>query len=78
MFEYLVPHWWNCLGRVRRYDLVGVGMSLGAGFKISKAHAIQCGPLWLVVVSQDVRFRNYCSRAMPACSHAPHHDDYGP
>lgn len=27
------------LGRIRRYGLVGRGMSLGVGFKVSKAHA---------------------------------------
>lgn len=23
LFKHLVPSWWNCLGRVRRHDLVG-------------------------------------------------------
>lgn len=23
MFEYLVPGWWNCLGRIRKCDFVG-------------------------------------------------------
>lgn len=35
-FEALVPSWWNCLGRTRKCDLVGEGMSLGTGFKVSR------------------------------------------
>jgi hypothetical protein len=35
MFEYLVPSWWNCLGRVR-YDLIGRNVSLGVDFGVSK------------------------------------------
>jgi hypothetical protein len=30
MFEYLVPSWWNCLGRIRGCGFVGEGMSLAA------------------------------------------------
>jgi hypothetical protein len=26
MFEYLVPSWWNCLGVIWRYDVVGGGI----------------------------------------------------
>lgn len=32
MFEYLIFSWWDCLGRIRRYGLVGRSMSLGVGF----------------------------------------------
>ena len=31
IFDYLVPRWWNCLGRVRRGNFIGGGMSLGGG-----------------------------------------------
>jgi hypothetical protein len=36
MFEYLVPHWWNCLGKIRRYDLAREYVSLGVGIEVSK------------------------------------------
>lgn len=36
MFEYLVPSWWNHLGRIPRDGLVGGGVSLGVGFAVSK------------------------------------------
>jgi hypothetical protein len=43
MFQCLVTREWNCLGRIRRYGLVGVGvaywMSLRMDFKVSKAQA---------------------------------------
>lgn len=32
----LGPYSWNCLRRVRRYDFVGSGVSLVAGFEVSK------------------------------------------
>lgn len=32
----LGPYSWNCLRRVRRYDFVGRGVSLVAGFEVSK------------------------------------------
>lgn len=35
MFEYLVPVWWNCFGRIRKYSLIG-GLSLRAGFEVPK------------------------------------------
>lgn len=34
MFEYLIPSWKNCLGRIKKYELVRGGVSLG-GFKAS-------------------------------------------
>ena len=40
MFEYLEPGiGWNCLGRIKKYGLGGRGMSLGAGFQVSKCSA---------------------------------------
>jgi hypothetical protein len=36
VFGYLVPSWWNCLGRIRRCNLVRGGESFGVGFKVSK------------------------------------------
>lgn len=51
MFEYLVSTWWNCLGRIRRCDLVGGSVSLGAHFEVSKDHAR----------------RSQCTTLFPAC-----------
>lgn len=34
----LVPTWWNILGRIKKYGLIGGGMQLGVGFQ--KTHAI--------------------------------------
>jgi hypothetical protein len=34
----LVPSSWNCLRRIRRYDLVRGGVLLEVGFEVSKAH----------------------------------------
>ena len=28
ILEYLVPSWWNCLGRIRRRGLAGGGVAL--------------------------------------------------
>ena len=28
MFEYLAPSLWNCLGRIKKFDLVGGGVVL--------------------------------------------------
>ena len=39
MFEYLVPSWWNCLERIKRYDLIREGVALGLGFGVSNVHA---------------------------------------
>lgn len=39
MFEYFVPSWWNCSGRIR-CGLVGEGVLLGADFEVSKVQAI--------------------------------------
>lgn len=36
MFECLVTSWWNRLGGIRRYGLVGEGVSLGMGFEESQ------------------------------------------
>lgn len=36
MFEYVVPHRWHYLGKIRRYGAVEEGMSLGTDFEVSK------------------------------------------
>lgn len=36
----LVFSWWNCLERIRRWDLVEQGVSPGMDFEVSKPHAI--------------------------------------
>lgn len=36
MFERLVLSWWNGLGRVRQHGLLREGVSLKAGFEVSK------------------------------------------
>lgn len=50
MFDYLVPSWWNCLGRVRREvskpQTIPIALSLSASFlwtKIRSSHLL----LWL-------------------------------
>lgn len=40
MFECLLPNLWNCLGKIRKNDLVEGGMSLGASFKVLKEQAV--------------------------------------
>ena len=46
VLEHLVWSWWNCLGRIRGYSLVGgsvtfwKSLSLGMDFEVSEAHAI--------------------------------------
>jgi hypothetical protein len=47
MFEYLVPVWWNCFGRICRY---GGRVSLGMRFEASKdkCHSL-CGLSFLFV-----------------------------
>lgn len=37
VFEYLIPSWWNCLGRVRRRDFV---CGWGPTLRLQKACAI--------------------------------------
>lgn len=54
IFEYLVPSWWNSLGRARRYGLIGRGMSLGMGFEVSKAQFIPISFLCFLLVDKDV------------------------
>ena len=36
MFEFLFPHWWNCLGRIRGVTLLEEVLSLGEGSEDSK------------------------------------------
>jgi hypothetical protein len=60
--KYLVPHWWNCLGR--RLALSGGVMSQGHGFCSFKnpSHSswLSAPCLWMWALS-------YCSSAVPAC-----------
>lgn len=52
MFEHLVSSWWNCLGKIRRCGLVGIGV--GRGCEVSKAHAIPSYHSLPVHTDQDV------------------------
>lgn len=55
MFEFLGPGWWNYLGRTRGCGLVGGGVSLGAGFEISKdLHHSQYTSFYFLFVDQDM------------------------
>lgn len=43
----LGPYSWNCLRRVSRYDFVGRGVSLVAGFEVSRTCLISSVPLFV-------------------------------
>jgi hypothetical protein len=46
--EYLIPNWWNCLGRLRRCGLAGGGVSLGVNFEITRPSQLSsCLCLWI-------------------------------
>lgn len=45
MFEYLFPHWWNCLGRIRGVTLLEEVLSLGEGSEGSKVSVPSVLPL---------------------------------
>jgi hypothetical protein len=62
IFEYLVPSWWNCLGRIRRYGLVG-GMLLGGGVLVCSFS-----------LSLSLSLISFCSSAMPAYCQTPNYD----
>lgn len=40
MFKYIISVWWNYFGKIRKYGLVGEGVSLGVGFEVVKAHSV--------------------------------------
>ena len=45
--QFLIPRWWNCLVRIRRYGFVEGGVSLGTGFEISKDfYYSHCADFW--------------------------------
>jgi len=54
VFECFVPSWWNGWGRIKRCGLVGGGVSLGAGFEVSKVLTISYS-LSLSVVCSWIR-----------------------
>lgn len=64
MFEYLVPSQWNYLGRIRKCGLVRGGVSLEAGFRVSKAAISPVSSLCLVFVDQDTELS---ATALPPC-----------
>lgn len=57
MFEYLIPSWWNCFGRIRKCDLVRGGVSKPQAI----AFVIVC-----LLVSLKERALSYCCSTMPA------------
>lgn len=63
MFESLVTSRENCLGRIRRYGLIGGGV-IGAGFKVSEAYSHPQCSLCFPFVDQDV------SAQLPPQGHA--------
>lgn len=73
ILKCLVPSWCNHLGRIRRCDFIGGGMSLEGVFKISKAHEIpsyhlgsSLPPNLSISVSSQLMLQ------LPACCYAPH------
>ncbi|KAL6069710.1 hypothetical protein STEG23_013342, partial [Scotinomys teguina] len=38
--DYLVPGRWNCLGKVRKYGLIGGSVPLEEGFEVPKTCAL--------------------------------------
>ena len=55
MFDYLVPIWWNCLGRVRRCGCIRGGLVAGGVFEVSKPQAIPIAlSLCLLLVDKDM------------------------
>lgn len=54
LLKYLVSSWYNYLGSIRRYELIGGGVSLEIVFEISKdSHHSQCA-LCFLLLDQDV------------------------
>ena len=63
-YAYLILSWWNCLGMIRRCDLVGGSMWLGVGFEVSKdLHHFQCA-LCLLLASQEVCWELFICSAL--------------
>lgn len=60
--------WWNYLEMIRKCALVGRGVSLGAGFKASKAHTVLPNP-HLILVDPDVS-----PQLLLYATSAPRHD----
>lgn len=60
----LGPHW-NCLGRVKRCDLGGAGVSLRMGSEISNAHTRCIVALCLLPVSWDISLSSTMPARMP-------------
>lgn len=74
--EYSVPHWWNCLGGIRKCGPVGRGVSLGMDNEVSKAHVIPSYLsllLYFLLVDQ-MRVFSCGSSIMPARCLVSHHD----
>jgi hypothetical protein len=64
------------LQRVRRFDLVGEGVSFEAGFGVSKAHVI-LSSLCLLLVNQVATSFQLLLQYMPTCCHAQGHNSDG-
>lgn len=41
VLQYVVPTWWNCLGRIKKYGLIGGGVPLGVGLGVSRPMPFQ-------------------------------------
>lgn len=60
--------WWNCLGRIGKYSLIGGGVRLGAGFEASKARCLLC------LLPSEVTSQLLLPTMRPACCHVSCHD----
>ena len=63
--------------RVRRFDLVGEGVSFETGFGVSKAHVILSSLCLLLVNQVATSFQLLLLQYMPTCCHAHSHDSDG-
>lgn len=79
----LDPTWWNCLRRIRRRGLVGGSVSLGVGFKVTKASLspslfspLSPPPLPHLCVSGDWDVTSSATVLAP-CLSASRHDNHG-
>lgn len=53
MYFWLSPQLINCLKRIKKCGLVGGSLSLGVGFKVSKAHSRPSSSLFLYLLPMD-------------------------
>lgn len=65
MFEYSVPSWWNCWGRIRRCGLTAEGVSLGMDSAVSQdSHHSRCALDFLLVSVSSLLFLSPCQHGL--------------